>query len=264
VTLQPTTSPAPAAGPHLRGSQFAIPCWYMRGGTSKGPFFRTSDLPQDRAARDAILLAAMGSPGSAPDRRAGRRPPADQQGRDRVPQRAARRRPGVPVRPAPAGQQPGGYHGQLRQHAGRRGAVRDRVGPAGPSRRRYHGAGPHAEHRAGGRDIGADAGRRVRQVRRVRRGRRIDGVPGTAAAVTINFLDTAGSVCASLLPTGNTRTPWTSRASDPWTSPASTTAAAGHRQRRRPPRTGRETAAELNKDTGLKDRLEALRLAAAS
>lgn len=40
----------------------AIPCLYMRGGTSKGPFFKASDLPADIAARDRILLAAMGSP----------------------------------------------------------------------------------------------------------------------------------------------------------------------------------------------------------
>ncbi len=32
---------------------------------------------------------------------------------------------------------------------------------------------------------------------------RIDGVPGTAAPVTIRFLEAAGSVCGSLLPTGN-------------------------------------------------------------
>jgi 4-oxalomesaconate tautomerase len=31
---------------------------------------------------------------------------------------------------------------------------------------------------------------------------RIDGVPGTAAPVNISFLETAGSVCGSLLPTG--------------------------------------------------------------
>jgi 4-oxalomesaconate tautomerase len=32
----------------------------------------------------------------------------------------------------------------------------------------------------------------------------IDGVPGTAAPVTLDFLDVAGSVCGALLPTGNT------------------------------------------------------------
>src|SRR5438132_7175646 len=34
----------------------------MRGGTSKGPFFKASDLPADVATRDRVLLAAMGSP----------------------------------------------------------------------------------------------------------------------------------------------------------------------------------------------------------
>ena len=32
---------------------------------------------------------------------------------------------------------------------------------------------------------------------------RIDGVPGTAAAIPIEFLDVAGSSCGSLLPTGS-------------------------------------------------------------
>jgi 4-oxalomesaconate tautomerase len=34
---------------------------------------------------------------------------------------------------------------------------------------------------------------------------RIDGVPGTAAAVVLDFADTAGSSCGALLPTGNQR-----------------------------------------------------------
>jgi 4-oxalomesaconate tautomerase len=43
-------------------SQRAIPCLYMRGGTSRGPYFLASDLPLDPAVRDRVLLAAMGSP----------------------------------------------------------------------------------------------------------------------------------------------------------------------------------------------------------
>lgn len=35
---------------------------YMRGGTSKGPFFDKRDLPQDKAIRDKIILKIMGSP----------------------------------------------------------------------------------------------------------------------------------------------------------------------------------------------------------
>ena len=42
--------------------QTRIPCVIMRGGTSRGPFFLTSDLPGDVATRDAVLLAVMGSP----------------------------------------------------------------------------------------------------------------------------------------------------------------------------------------------------------
>jgi len=42
--------------------QTAIPCVLMRGGTSRGPFLLTSDLPADPATRDALLLAIMGSP----------------------------------------------------------------------------------------------------------------------------------------------------------------------------------------------------------
>src|ERR1700752_312364 len=43
-------------------SQTRIPCTLMRGGTSKGPFFLASDLPNDVQLRDRVLLAAMGSP----------------------------------------------------------------------------------------------------------------------------------------------------------------------------------------------------------
>lgn len=41
--------------------QRSIPCVMMRGGTSRGLYFRATDLPQDTATRDAVLLAAMGS-----------------------------------------------------------------------------------------------------------------------------------------------------------------------------------------------------------
>jgi 4-oxalomesaconate tautomerase len=39
-----------------------VPCIYMRGGTSKGPFFDKRELPQNRLERNAILLKVMGSP----------------------------------------------------------------------------------------------------------------------------------------------------------------------------------------------------------
>src|SRR5690554_7660454 len=46
--------------------QLKIPATYMRGGTSKGVFFRLDDLPENAqqpgAARDALLLRVVGSP----------------------------------------------------------------------------------------------------------------------------------------------------------------------------------------------------------
>lgn len=42
--------------------QTKIPCVLIRGGTSKGAFFMASDLPANPAVRDAVLLAVMGSP----------------------------------------------------------------------------------------------------------------------------------------------------------------------------------------------------------
>jgi 4-oxalomesaconate tautomerase len=42
--------------------QTRIPCVIMRGGTSRGPFFKLSDLPADVPTRDAVLLSVMGSP----------------------------------------------------------------------------------------------------------------------------------------------------------------------------------------------------------
>ncbi|HEX7931919.1 MAG TPA: 2-methylaconitate cis-trans isomerase PrpF [Paraburkholderia sp.] len=42
--------------------QYSIPAVYMRGGTSKGVFFRSDSLPEDKALRDSILLRVIGSP----------------------------------------------------------------------------------------------------------------------------------------------------------------------------------------------------------
>lgn len=42
--------------------QTAIPCVLMRGGTSKGPYFHLSDLPEDPETRNRVLLSVMGSP----------------------------------------------------------------------------------------------------------------------------------------------------------------------------------------------------------
>ena len=43
-------------------SQIALPAVFMRGGTSKGLFFHRRDLPAERSEWDALFLAALGSP----------------------------------------------------------------------------------------------------------------------------------------------------------------------------------------------------------
>lgn len=54
-----TTMPS---APHSRMRR--LPCVLMRGGTSRGPFFLASDLPEDVEACDRILISVMGSPNS--------------------------------------------------------------------------------------------------------------------------------------------------------------------------------------------------------
>ncbi|MDN6680056.1 MAG: acetylornithine aminotransferase, partial [Yaniella sp.] len=43
-------------------NQRSIPATYMRGGTSKGVFFHSRDLPPAGDERDELLLRIMGSP----------------------------------------------------------------------------------------------------------------------------------------------------------------------------------------------------------
>lgn len=46
----------------MQPAQHAVPCLFMRGGSSRGAFFLRSDLPEDEIGRSALLLAAYGSP----------------------------------------------------------------------------------------------------------------------------------------------------------------------------------------------------------
>ena len=56
----------PGPAPELRGGQVRIPATYMRGGTSKGVFFRLPDLPEAARApgraRDRLFQRVIGSP----------------------------------------------------------------------------------------------------------------------------------------------------------------------------------------------------------
>jgi 4-oxalomesaconate tautomerase len=96
---------------------------------------------------------------------------------------------------------------------------------------------------------------------------RIDGVPGSAAPIAIDFLDTAGSVCPSLLPTGRAKdridvegagiAPFAIEATLIDNGMPMVLVRAEDLGRR-----GDESVAHLDADAELKAKIEALRLAA--
>lgn len=94
---------------------------------------------------------------------------------------------------------------------------------------------------------------------------RIDGVPGSSAPITINFLDTAGSVCSGLLPTGQVRDTVTVTGEGFATFSLDVTCIDNGMplvifKASDVGRTGFESVAEMNADGDLKRRVEALRL----
>ncbi|HXP95835.1 MAG TPA: PrpF domain-containing protein, partial [Telmatospirillum sp.] len=87
---------------------------------------------------------------------------------------------------------------------------------------------------------------------------RIDGVPGTAAPILIDFVDIAGSSCGALLPTGNVRDRVAGLEATLIDNgmPVVLMRAADFQK------TGHESPAELEADADLKARVERVRLAA--
>ena len=183
------------AGP----SQTRIPCMLMRGGTSKGPFFLATDLPDRVELRDRVLLAAMGSPdGRQIDGIGGADPLTS-----KVAIIARSSRPGIDVdylfaqvaidRP-------------LVDVTPNCGNMLAGVGPFAIERGLVPGRDPITSVRIYMVNTGNTAvahvptpGGEVTYDGEAA----IAGVPGTAAAIRIDFLNTAGSVCGALLPTGN-------------------------------------------------------------
>jgi 4-oxalomesaconate tautomerase len=243
--------------------QIAIPTLFMRGGTSRGPFFLEEDLPSDTAIRDRVLLAAMGSP----DRRqidglGGAHPLTSKVGIVRRGQM-----PGVDVEFLFAQLQPDRDTVDTTPNCGNMLAA---VVPFALETGLAQAQGEITTLRVLTRNTGMQCdisvctpGGRVSY----EGGASIDGVPGTAAPVIIDFLDTAGSICASLLPTGNVRDriDVAGEGLAPFAidvtaidngMPLVIVRAADLGV------TGYESVATLNADTTLKQRIEALRLAA--
>lgn len=176
-----------------------IRCMWMRGGTSKGGYFLADDLPTDIAARDKFLLSAMGSPDDRQiDGMGGADPLTSKVG---VVKKSARA--GIDVdylflqvfvdQPIVTdAQNCGNILAGIGPFAIERGLVEAKNGQT-DVRIYMENTGQVAtttiETPDGQITYAGDA--------------QIDGVPGTAAPIAINFEDTAGSSCGVLLPSGN-------------------------------------------------------------
>ena len=178
--------------------QTAIPCLFMRGGTSRGPFFAESDLPEDPALRDRVLLAAMGSPDTRQiDGLGGADPLTSKVG---IVGRSSR--PGVDLDFLFAQVLIDEARVDTTPNCGNMLAA---VGPFALERGLIPARGAETTVRILTRNTGmlSDVVLQTPDGRITYEGSaRIDGVPGTSAPIRISFLDTAGSVCGKLLPTG--------------------------------------------------------------
>jgi 4-oxalomesaconate tautomerase len=174
-------------------------CMWMRGGTSKGGYFLAEDLPQDIKERDAFLLRVMGSPDARQIDGMGGADPLT----SKVAVVSRSTRPDADVN----------YlflqvfiDQAIVTDAQNCGNILAGVGPFAIERGLVEPQGDATYVRIFMENTSQVAvatvqtpGGRVTYAGDAR----IDGVPGTSAPVPIAFSDTAGSSCGALLPTGN-------------------------------------------------------------
>jgi len=180
-------------------SQTSIPCSVIRGGTSKGLYFHERDLPEDVATRDAVLLAAMGSPdGREIDGMGGGHPLTS-----KVAVVSASTRDDADVDYLFLQVWPDRAEVSDNQNCGN---LLAGVGPFALEEGLVDAGDPTSDVRIWMRNTLSLAVARVETPgHRVRYdgAARIDGVPGSAAPIAIEFLDIAGSSCGALLPSGH-------------------------------------------------------------
>lgn len=180
-------------------SDAGIRCMWMRGGTSKGGYFLKDDLPTDTTARDAFLLGVMGSPDPRQIDGMGGADPLT----SKVAVVSRSSREGIDVN----------YlflqvfvDQAIVTDAQNCGNILAGVGPFAIERGLVAATGDETRVTIFMENTGQVAvatvqtpGGRVAYAGRAA----IDGVPGTHAAVPLEFRDTAGSSCGALLPSGN-------------------------------------------------------------
>jgi len=181
-------------------SEQGIPCMWMRGGTSKGGFFLADDLPDDIAARDAALLAVMGSPDLRQIDGMG--------GADPLTSKVA------VVRKSSTSADVDYLFLQVSVDEARVSDMQNcgnmlaAVAPFAIERGLVTATGDETRVAVYMQNTGKIAVLSVQtpQGQITYMGdARIDGVPGCASPIAIAFKDTAGSSCGALLPTGNAR-----------------------------------------------------------
>ena len=180
-------------------SDDGVPVMWMRGGTSKGGYFRKQDLPTDTAKRDKMLLRIMGSPDPRQIDGMGGADPLT----SKVAIVSKSGRPGIDV----------DYlflqvlvDQALVSDQQNCGNILAGVGPFAIERRLVSATDDETRVTIFMENTGqvavatvATPGGEVTYSGDAR----IDGVPGTAAPVPLEFRDTAGSTCGALLPSGN-------------------------------------------------------------
>jgi 4-oxalomesaconate tautomerase len=234
--------------------QTAIPCAVMRGGTSKGLMFLADNLPGDRATRDAVLLAAMGSPDERQiDGMGGSHPLTS-----KVAVVSLSSRDNADVEYLFLQVWPDRAEVSDSQNCGNMLAA---VGPFAIEQGLVAAAGEVTPVRIWMRNTQTLATALVQTPGgcvRYDGPARIDGVPGTHAPIPIEFADVAGSSCGALLPTGNvtdviegTRVTCIDNGMPVVCIAASNLGLSGH-----------ESPAELEGNAELTRRVEAMRLAA--
>ena len=234
--------------------QRRIPCLLMRGGTSKGAFFLADDLPPQPAARDRVLLAAMGSPDVRQIDGLGGGDPLTS--KVAIVSRSQRADADVDYLFAQVN-----VDRPLVDYGQNCGNILAAVGPFAIERGLVAAGAEFTEVRIFMQNTGQVAVARIPTPDgevRYDGDLSIDGVPGSAAEIVLTFRDIAGSSCGALLPSG--------RASDLIDGVAVTCIDNGMPvvllRAADLGRSGYESREQLDADQQLKQRLESIRLQA--
>lgn len=176
----------------------SVPCYIMRGGTSKGLYFLAEDLPEDELKRNTLLLKLMGSPDERQiDGLGGAHPLTS-----KVAIVSKSTRPDTDVdylflQVVVDKSQVSGAQNCGNILAG--------VGPFAIEKGLVEAAKNYTDVRIHMLNTGSDATARIQTPKgkvSYQGEAKIDGVPGTSSPVLIDFLDVAGSSCGALFPTG--------------------------------------------------------------